>query len=155
VLRRARADEVDGLSALARRSKAHWGYDADFIDACRPELTVRPADVEGHRLTVAVTRTTDVVVGFYGLVGATNEEAELSWLFVEPGAIGSGIGRLLFDDAVRVARQAGLARFRIEADPGAAPFYEHVGATRTGTAPSHSIPGRVLPLYLMDVWPPR
>ena len=40
---------------------------------------------------------------------------------------------------------------RVEADPFAAEFYEHVGARRIGEAPSASIAGRVLPLYAIDV----
>lgn len=32
VIRRARADEAGTLSELAFRSKAHWGYDDDFME---------------------------------------------------------------------------------------------------------------------------
>ena len=31
-------DEADCLTALCMRSKAHWGYDAAFMHACREEL---------------------------------------------------------------------------------------------------------------------
>ena len=34
------------MSDLALRSKAHWGYDASFLAACRVELSLRPTDVE-------------------------------------------------------------------------------------------------------------
>jgi GNAT superfamily N-acetyltransferase len=139
------------LSALAVRSKAHWGYDDAFIEACRRELTVRAADIGPHRLTVAVDETTTTILGFYGLVGTSDADAELSALFVEPEVMGTGVGRLLFDDAVQVAATAGFGRFRIEADPFAAPFYEHMGAVRTGSTASASIAGRELPLYVMDV----
>ena len=151
MLRPAAADEVEELSDLALRSKAHWGYDDDFIAACREELTVRAEVVMSHRLTVAVDETTNRIVGFYSLSGTTSDDAELGALFVEPGAIGTGMGRLLFDDALRVAGQEGFERFRIEADPFAAAFYEHVGAILVGTVVSRSIAGRELPLYVMDV----
>ena len=39
----------------------------------------------------------------------------------------------------------------IEADPFAAAFYEHQGARLVGERPSSAIPGRVLPLYSLDV----
>jgi hypothetical protein len=58
---------------------------------------------------------------------------------------------LLFDEALHVAGQEGFERLRIEADPFAATFYEHVGAIRAGRVASQSIPGRELPLYFMDV----
>jgi hypothetical protein len=39
----------------------------------------------------------------------------------------------------------------IEADPGAAPFYERMGAHYAGLAPSQSIPGRMLPRMLVEL----
>ena len=39
-IRAARVGEAGFLSELALRSKAHWGYDAAFIEACRDELSV-------------------------------------------------------------------------------------------------------------------
>jgi hypothetical protein len=38
----------------------------------------------------------------------------------------------------------------IEADPGAAPFYERMGRY-AGFAPSQSIPGRLLPRMLLEL----
>jgi hypothetical protein len=42
-------------------------------------------------------------------------------------------------------------RMIIEADPGAAPFYERMGAHYAGFAPSKSIPGRMLPRMQMEL----
>ena len=39
-IRRARADDAVRLTGLALRSKAHWGYDAAFMEACIPALTI-------------------------------------------------------------------------------------------------------------------
>ena len=41
-IRLARPDEADHLTALATRSKAYWGYDASFMEACVPALTISP-----------------------------------------------------------------------------------------------------------------
>jgi hypothetical protein len=35
-LRAPRLDELEALSDLCLRSKAVWGYDAAFLEACRP-----------------------------------------------------------------------------------------------------------------------
>lgn len=43
VLRRARASDAAALSALALISKAHWGYDEAFMQACHDELTYTAA----------------------------------------------------------------------------------------------------------------
>ena len=39
-LRAARVEELDALSTLCLRSKAVWGYDKEFMNACRAELTL-------------------------------------------------------------------------------------------------------------------
>jgi GNAT superfamily N-acetyltransferase len=143
-IRPARPDEAAGLSALALRSKAHWGYDAAFLERCRAELTLRPDDLAPRR--AAVAELGGRVVGFVTVEGDP-PEGEIGALFVEPDLIGSGAGagRALFDHAARVARAAGFARLRIDADPGAEGFYLRMGARRVGEAPSGSVPGRALP----------
>jgi GNAT superfamily N-acetyltransferase len=148
VLRDAQVDECDRLSDLAFASKAHWGYDAAFMAASRADLTVAPDLFE--RATVRVATDGSRILGFHAVepVGA---EAELSWLFVAVEAMGGGVGRLLFTDAVAVARAAGAPRMRIEADPNASAFYVRLGAVQVGEVPSSVIEGRVLPLLEVDV----
>jgi GrpB-like predicted nucleotidyltransferase (UPF0157 family)/GNAT superfamily N-acetyltransferase len=147
-IRAAEPAESAQLSYLALRSKAHWGYDADFLGACRAELTVEPTDVERIRVTVA--EESEEIVGFYALGGAA-PEAELSFLFVEPDKIGCGVGRMLWQHCLATATRVGLSRIRIESDPGAEGFYVAMGATRVGEVPSQSISDRSLPLFSFDM----
>lgn len=143
-LQPARAADAAALTDLALRSKGHWGYDSDFLDACRRELTLRPDDVAARRATVAVDGT-GRLVGFYTLDGEP-PEGEVGMLFVEPDRIGTGLGRLLWSDMTGRAESMGFQSLLIQADPGAAPFYEAMGATVIGSRPSGSVPGRHLPL---------
>jgi GNAT superfamily N-acetyltransferase len=145
LIRDARADDCDALSALAFASKAHWGYDDAFMEACRAELTVTPSDLE--RVSLRVAEQDGSIVGFH----AVDDGDEILWFFVAPEHMGKGIGAALFADACRVARDRGVTTLRIEADPYAAEFYERMGAVRIGVAPSASIPGRDLPLLSIDV----
>ncbi len=134
------------LSDLALRSKGHWGYDDEFLDACRAELTVTPEDL--NRLTVRVAESDGgEVAGFYAIGGGNEIHSEVCFFFVDLAFIGRGVGRQLFDDLVRTAREHGIPALRIDSDPGAAPFYARMGAVRVGDAPSNSIPGRTLPRY--------
>ena len=148
LIRPARIDDLAAFSDLAFRSKAHWGYDGAFMDACRDELTVREADLE--RFDVFVLERDRAITGF-GAVAPGLPEAELWWLFVEPAAIGSGAGRALWQRAVDLARAARAMTLRIESDPNAEPFYVAMGAKRVGEAPSQSIPGRSIPLLSVDL----
>ena len=71
--------------------------------------------------------------------------AELDACFVEPSAIGSGVGRALWEKAEALARAGGAVEIGLDSDPFAEGFYKAMGAVRVGEAPSGSIPGRVLP----------
>jgi len=147
-LRNALKDELSSLSGLCLRSKAHWGYDEAFMAACRTELTLHPDDLRTTSLQVAERDAT--VVGL-AQVRVSGAEADLLKLFVEPALLGTGIGRLLFEWATARARDFGATSMIIEADPGAAPFYERMGAHQAGFTPSQSIPGRMLPRMLMEL----
>jgi GNAT superfamily N-acetyltransferase len=147
-LRPGRATEAAALSALARRSKGHWGYDEVFLEACRSELTLTAE--QAAEATVA--EVGGVAAGFVLLAapdpnGDGGERVgELAMLFVDPPLIGRGLGRLLLDAAVRAARARHWSHVRVESDPGAEGFYLAAGATRVGTVPSGSVAGRALPL---------
>ncbi|GIH74728.1 GNAT family N-acetyltransferase [Planobispora longispora] len=148
LIRAARADEAELLSELAIRSKAHWGYDEAFMAACRDELVIRASEIGGRRATVA--EHDGRVLGFATLEGDP-PEGDLGMLFVEPGAIGRGVGRRLFEHVTTTAAALGFARLTIDADPNAEPFYLAMGAARIGVTPSESVPGRMLPLLAITI----
>ena len=147
-IRPAAPEEASSLSDLALRSKAHWGYDAEFLESCREELTLTDAELDIRRTTVA--ERDGSVVGFTTLEGEP-PQGVLGMMFVEPDAIGQGIGRLLFSHAVETARASGFTRFTIDADPNAEPFYQAMGGILASRVPSGSIPGRTLAQYLLEV----
>jgi len=147
-LRDALPNELSSLDGLCLRSKAVWGYDDAFMAACRTELTLHPDELRTTHLQVAEREMT--VVGLAQLK-VKQGNAELMKLFVEPTLLRSGIGRLLFDWATARARALGAVRMIIDADPGAVPFYERMGARHAGFAPSQSIRGRMLPRLQMEL----
>jgi hypothetical protein len=66
-IRRALPEEAPTLCALAMRSKALWGYDAAFMEACRLALTIEPGAIT--KLPFYVLDEDDRITGFYGLSG--------------------------------------------------------------------------------------
>jgi GNAT superfamily N-acetyltransferase len=138
ILRAARPEEAARISDLALRSKAHWGYDAAFLEACRAELTWTAEQCGSGDVVVA--ERDGSLVGFYAL-----GDGELDACFVDPAAIGSGVGGVLLAGALEAARRRGWATLRLDADPGAEGFYLRYGARRVGVSASGSVPGRVLP----------
>jgi GNAT superfamily N-acetyltransferase len=148
-IRPARRGEAASLTALCLRSKAHWGYDAEFMRLCVPSLTMSEQSIAEGRVLVAVDDSGQTV-GTVS-VGRDGDDAELALMFVEPLAIGGGMGRLLFGAAVELAQNLGYRRMTILADANAAPFYERMGARYLRNEPSDAIPGRVLPFYEYDL----
>jgi GNAT superfamily N-acetyltransferase len=148
-VRPARAGEAATLTALCVRSKAHWGYDAEFMRLSRDAITMAEKDISAGRVLVAVDAANQTI----GLVRVEpdGEMAELGLMFVDPPAMGGGAGRMLFEAATRLARSLGARRMTILADPSAAPFYERMGARFVRNAPSDAIPGRTLPFYEYDL----
>lgn len=139
-LRAARPGEADDLTELVMRSKAHWGYDADFLRQVRPALTL----TDRHLAATVVAELDGRLAGVATLAGE-EFEGELDLLFVDPWAIGKGVGRALFRDAVARAHTLGMTRLLIESDPYAEEFYLRMGATRIGETISTAT-GRTLPL---------
>ncbi|WP_437965595.1 GNAT family N-acetyltransferase [Sorangium sp. So ce260] len=149
MIRAALPEEAELLGALAFRSKAHWGYTREFMEACRAELSISPAYVAQHPTFVLLRG--DEPLGFYTLEALNSTGVELGHLFVEPAEIGRGLGRALLAHAREEARARGYRVLVIQGDPHATPFYEACGARRVGEKPSASIPGRLLPLFELDL----
>ncbi len=135
------------LSELALRSKAHWGYSAEFIEACREELSIPVENLRSDAMRYFVLEQAHEVVGFYALLRLTPAEIELDALFVEPSHIGGGFGRVLIEHAKRSAVLLGAQRLVIQSDPYAARFYRAAGGAQTGESESASVPGRYLPTF--------
>ncbi len=145
-IRLARPNEVDILSSLCVRSKAHWGYDEAFMTLSRAALTVSAAQIDAGDVWVA-----EVDGAAAGIVALTATDdpctVDLDKIFVEPTRIGFGVGRALMQFAIEEARRRAFKTLRILADPNAAFFYESIGARYLRQASSDAIPGRTLPLY--------
>ncbi len=146
-VRPARAEEASALTALCIRSKAHWGYDAEFMRRAASALTVTPAMIEKGRVLVAENQHSSLLGVAAVEPTQTDGKFDLSLLFVDPSAIGTGVGRFLFEAATRVVERHGGNSLSILADPFAAAFYQRLGAVKIGEAPSDAIPGRYLPLF--------
>ena len=140
-IRPARPGESGAITALSLRSKAHWGYDDAFMAQCATELRWDEEDLD--RLLVHVAEQGGELLGF-AAVDPGADPPELDALFVEPRAMGAGVGRALLATARAAAVEEGIAELAIDSDPEAEAFYLRAGARRVGEARSRST-GRVLP----------
>lgn len=150
-IRRAKASEADAISELAMRSKAHWGYSAEFMAACRQELCVTSYNINDPERDYFVCEVRDHIVGYFAITPRSECERDLEALFVEPECIGFGYGRTLLEHAKQVASKRGAKTLLVQSDPNAAAFYAAAGAVHIGDTESGSIPGRFLPEYRIEL----
>jgi GNAT superfamily N-acetyltransferase len=150
MLRNPEPHEAAALTDLCLRSKAVWGYDERFMEACRRELTFAPADIRSPGIQVAVVNGRLIGVGVVEVTPG-GEIADLAKLFVEPTKLRAGAGRQIFKWAKAAARANGANALVIDADPHAANFYRKMGAVDDGVVPSTTIPGRSLPRLVIQL----
>jgi len=122
------------LREIAAAAKGHWGYDPQLVAGWAAGMTLPDEPIVAER--------DGRVVGW----AAAERRGDVLWLedlWVEPAAMGEGVGRELFERAKALG--VGCARMEWEADPNAVPFYERMGAAYVrDSAPSEW--GRVLPV---------
>ena len=148
--RKGRHGDAETLSAIARESKASWGYPAAWLRAWASSLEVTSAYIEREGVWVATQG--NEAAGFYALV-----RLDGTWLldhfWVRPACQGQGVGRAMFVHLVDSVRAMGPGVVVIEADPNAAAFYRHMGARDVGEvpAPVEGDPSRSLPVLEVTV----
>jgi GNAT superfamily N-acetyltransferase len=151
-IQRAQPDAANTLTRIASAAKAHWGYPEQWMERWRDALTITPEFIRRNEVHVATVEGEQA--GFYALVGE-GRRIELEHLWVLPERMGAGVGRALFEHAVRTAASLGAGVVGIEADPNAEGFYRQMGARRVGEI-VYEIDGRErgLPLLAMYVQAP-
>lgn len=146
---RAKPEDADALTEIAHAAKRHWGYPERWIESWRGILTMRPEFIAENLAYSAIEEGR--AVGFY-LLTTEADGLHLDHLWIAPHAMGRGIGRTLFEHAVKQTRRLGHRALKIEADPNAEGFYARMGARRVG-ATATEIEGqrRELPLLLYEL----
>jgi GNAT superfamily N-acetyltransferase len=144
-IRETREEEAELLSDIRVRSKGHWGYSRETLEAWRPLMVVTREYIRAA--TVRSVLLDDRLVGFYAL---KKEEDLLDHLWLVPEAIGRGVGRFAFAHAVGAARALGMRSLLIISDADAEGFYLKLGAKRIGDVYSpHQ--NRMLPKLLFQI----
>lgn len=148
-MRRATADDVPALSAIAHAAKAHWGYPAEWLGGWEAVLTITPGDLK--RYDIVVAEEGGRPLGFSATVAGVPRWT-LDHLWILPEAMGRGVGRRLVEEALARAAAAGAVGLEIESDPNAEGFYVSCGARRVGwnAAAAPGAPDRRLPRLELD-----
>jgi N-acetylglutamate synthase-like GNAT family acetyltransferase len=142
-IRCARPADLERVRELTISSKAHWGYDHDFVVRWAEGLTFSSPRERW------VAEADGVVVAWAALVEPAERVAVLDDLWVDPTQIGHGIGTRLFHVVLERARELGASRIEWGAEPNAVGFYETMGGRYLRDRVSSW--GRVLPVMGIDL----
>ena len=113
-IRRARKDEAEIATQIAKLAKASWGYPDKWLEEWDPELTISGEYMEANE--VFVVEGAGVIVGIAAL-GRTSGEPTLEHLWILPDHQRKGIGRQLFEHAAKEAKNMGWEGFQVISDP--------------------------------------
>lgn len=127
-IRNASQEDAKELTVLARQAKASWDYPVVWLAEWEDALRFTPGYLQRHPVFVA--EATEQLVGVISL--EATPEPEIAHLWVLPDHHGRGIGAALLNRAIQFARSKGWTSLRIESDPNAQAFYEHMGAFQIG-----------------------
>lgn len=143
-LRPAIPQEAEELGRLARRAKSHWPYERELLMRMLDALTIDPETIRHGIFYVAEDRSR-----LSGVAGAVHTQYgwELEHLWIDPSAMGKGLGRQLLKCILRECANRGISVLTFTSDPHAEGFYQRIGAMRIGSRASTVMPDRNLPLF--------
>ena len=128
-IRPALEQEAKLLTQLTMESKAFWSYSKEFLEQCRPHLTISDQDIRSWPFIVLELE--QEIIGYYSLK-EIGQEKRLDNLWIRPHAIKRGYGKILFEHAVKKASELGWESFYLAGEEGAIKFYEKMGAKLVG-----------------------
>ena len=120
-VRSARRGDFERLRELTFESKAHYGYDRDFVRRWAAGLTF---ESEEERW---VAEAGEEIVAWAALAPPGAGIAVLDDLWVDPAWLGRAVGSRLFGIAADRARELGAERLEWGAEENALGFYSKVG----------------------------
>jgi len=138
-VRTAEVAERGALEGLMMRASVASTRYAEELRA-HPDAVAVPAEQFEDGL-VRVAERDGEVAGFAVLLPPVDRVCELDAIFVEPSAMGAGVGRVLIEDAVARARDWRAADIQVVANPDATGFYERVGFTQGDEVATRFGPG--------------
>ncbi len=142
------------LTKLSLDSNAHWNYRNVPQKIVNQVLSVTKEHIRSDTIRLMVEN--HEIIGFFGLRNQENKYLktvnQLSFLFLKKDRIGKGYGRILFQEAMRVAKEElGWQAILWESDPFAANFYRKMGARQIGAGPCPLNKNYQSPLFIMTL----
>ncbi len=140
---KANCDDHLIITKITKKSKAHWGYSDDQMRLWDDELTVKPQDFDRMQFYKLIVNSR--IIAYYAYNEQSASSIKLESLFVLPGFIGLGLGKLLLSDLMKRLQRTSYQKIILDADPHAEEFYLKQGFKIIGQKKT-SIKNRYMPI---------
>ena len=107
------AEDIASIGELFREYAASIGVDLEY-QGFSSELAGLPGQYAPPSGDLLVARVNGAAAGCVALRGLDQSTLEMKRLYVRPSARGTGLGKLLVEAAISIARQNGYAELRLD-----------------------------------------
>lgn len=135
------------LTETAIASKKSHGYSDDLMSLWKSDLEISKDYIMKNK--VFKIYDNNFFIGFFGLKLNEHKIIEIDHLWLLPGRIGKGYGRLIFNYIIGYLKINGHRRAILFAEPKAKGFYDKMGGKIIGKIES-KVSGRFLDTYEYD-----
>ena len=139
----AEPTEIEEINRLIESSKRYWGYSDELMEVWQRDLLVTRKDLNSR--TFWLMKINTEMVGVFSLSLLSEGIFELEDFWLNPSAIGNGLGRKMFQFMIHCLQSTEATKLVIVSDPHAEGFYKKMGATRVKFVNSKP-EGRMLPV---------
>ena len=124
-IKRANADDNEVLTAITKKSKAHWGYSEEQILKWNDNLTISREYIENNFVFKLVNG--NEIIGYYSYIIKQQKNVLLDNLFVLPEYIGKGFRKYLMSDFLDRMKKENFEKITLDSEPNAEEFYLKMG----------------------------
>ena len=121
----ATVEDIDELSAVAIRSKRHWGYSKEAMELWNQNLTITEDFLKSH--TVIKATLEDEIVGFFALE-EIKPVTRIAQYWVDTPYMRKGYGTVMYNYLKDYLKLRNVERVTLVLDPNGLAFFEKKGA---------------------------
>ncbi|MBA5629639.1 GNAT family N-acetyltransferase [Moheibacter lacus] len=138
-------EDIDELSAVAIRSKRHWGYSKEAMELWNQNLTITEDFLNAH--TVIKATLEDEIVGFFALE-EIKPTTRIAQYWIDTPYMRKGYGSVMYDYLRDYLKKRNVEKVTLVLDPNGIAFFEKKGATILSKI-EHKVKNKFL--YIVEV----
>lgn len=141
----ATLEDIEELSALAHRSKRHWGYSKEAMELWNQNLTITPEFLDSHTVIKAVLG--NEIVGFFALEDIKST-TRIAQYWIDTPYMRKGYGTVMYNYMRSLLRKQNVEKVTLVLDPNGLYFFKNKGA-RILDKIEHKVKNKFL--YIVEV----